>query len=87
MALKSRAVHPAFDDENRKELSSIGLEAAAQAFAEADREREIEIESSPITAFLDRHEQAGSPNELTITGLGDVKVTLGDLRRFVRILR
>lgn len=60
---------------------------AADAF-EADWDQRSEaIQSSPITRFLEAHEIAGSPNEMTITGVADVKVTLGDLRAFVRALK
>lgn len=48
------------------------------------RERQI---PEAIKEFLDRHEEAGSPNELTVTGLGECKVNLGDLRALVRAVR
>ena len=67
--------------------ADVGLAEARVAFAEEDRRRADMLEHSPVMLFLDRHEEAGSPNELTITGVADVKLTLGDLRRFVRALK
>lgn len=67
--------------------ADVGLAEARAAFEAQDAERAAELESNPIMHFLDRHEVAGSPNELTVTGVADVRVTLGDLRRFVRAIR
>lgn len=63
------------------------LTEAAGAFEVDWNRRQAALESSPIMAFLEKHEIAGSPNELIITGVADVKVTLGDLRAFVRALK
>ena len=65
----------------------IGLEETKAAFLQQDHRRETELAANPVIQFLDRHEEAGSPNELTISGVADIKVTLGDLRRLVRTLR
>ena len=63
------------------------VHAAAAAFDEDWEARNRFLQNSPITAFLDAHEIAGTPNEMTITGVADVKVTLGDLRALVRNLK
>lgn len=60
------------------------LTQAALAFEQDWARRNQELESNPIMAFLEKHEIAGTPNEQTITGVADVKVTLGDLRSLVR---
>lgn len=59
---------------------------AAAAFDKDWDERADIIKNSPITAFLKAHELAGSPNELTITGVANVRVSLGDLRQLMRAL-
>lgn len=64
-----------------------GMTEAASAFEADWSRRQSEIENNPVLAFLDRHELAGSPNELTICGVADVKLTLGDLRMLVRHIR
>jgi hypothetical protein len=40
-----------------------------------------------ILDFLEGHEVSGTPNEFTITGLGEIHVKLGDLRALVRALK
>lgn len=60
---------------------------AAAAFDEDWEQRNRFLANSPITAFLEAHEIAGSPNELTITGVADIRVSLGDLRALVRNLK
>lgn len=45
------------------------------------------LATSSITDFLERHEEAGTPNEFVITGLGDCKITLGELRTLVRLAK
>jgi hypothetical protein len=68
------------------EPAPAGLADAARAFEQDWGDRSEFLRNSPITAFLKAHEIAGTPNELTITGVADVKVTLGDLRAFARTL-
>lgn len=74
-------------EDEESPTAQVGLDDARRAFAQADEERARQLESNPVMLFLDRHEEAGSPNELTICGVADVKVTLGDLRRLVRTLK
>ena len=84
--MKSRPVPEVLDPETSP-TAHLGLEEARAAFAQEDANRARILETSPVMAFLDRHEDAGSPNELTITGVADVKVTLGDLRKLVKALK
>lgn len=63
------------------------LADAAKAFDDDWAKREEFLKNSPITAFLEGHEVAGSPNSIVITGLGACLVTLGDLRALVRALK
>lgn len=81
-SLANRHIDPPQSASHRKEL-----DAAAQAFSDDWEAKNRFFENSSIAAFLEAHEEAGSPNELTITGVADVKVTLGDLRALVRVLR
>ena len=67
--------------------SQVGLAEAARAFEQEDHHRATIIESSPVMAFLDYHDQAGTPGTQVITGVGDVKVTLADLKNLIRALK
>jgi len=69
------------------EPASPQLDAAAAAFDEDWEARNRFLANSPITAFLEVHEAANSPNELVITGAAGVSITLGDLRTLVRNLK
>ena len=69
------------------ESSPLHPSRAVEAFEREWNQREALLASNPVFAFLEGHEIAGSPNELVVTGYGDVKINLGDLRRLVRGMR
>jgi hypothetical protein len=67
--------------------AGVGLDDAAKAMDRDWAKRDDILDASPVTLFLKEHEIAGSPNELIVTGVAGVKVSLGDLRALVRALR
>lgn len=87
MGLRTTSLRPTHVDPPQSASHRAQVDAAARAFHDDWEAKNRFFENSPIAAFLTRHEEAGSPNELTITGVADVKVTLGDLRALVRLLR
>lgn len=87
MPLRTTSLRNPDPPQSRSHQERAQIDAAAHAFHEDWEAKNRFFENSAISAFLALHEEAGSPNELTITGLADVKVTLGDLRALVRLLR
>jgi hypothetical protein len=67
--------------------ADVGLDDAARAMDRDWAARDDILDASPVSLFLKEHEIAGSPNELIITGVAGIKVSLGDLRALVRALK
>lgn len=84
MAVNRSPAAAPFEEAKVREPPAVGEAEAAAALDRDWQAKQQLLQNSPIIAFLKAHEVAGTPNEITITGVADVKVTLGDLRAFVR---
>jgi len=64
-----------------------GLEEAAKAFEQDDRNRQQALDEHPVKQFLDIHERSGTPEDQVVCGVHTVRITLADLRSLLDMVR